>query len=131
MGEGAGAFRLEEESHAKQRGATVYTELAGFGASSDASQITRPQAQGQHRAMVMALEDAGLSPTDIGYINAHGSATRVGDVVGTNAIKAAFRESATRVPVSSAKALHGHLMGPTGLVEILAALISMREQTFP
>ena len=129
MGEGAGAFRLEEESHAKQRGATVYAELAGFGASSHASQITRPQAQGQYRAM--ALEDAGLSPTDIGYINAHGSATRVGDVVGTNAIKAAFRESATRVPVSSAQALHGHLMGPTGLVEILAALISMREQTFP
>ena len=75
----------------------------------------------------MALEDAGLSPTDIGYTNAHGTATRLGDVVGTNAITASFCESATRVAVSSAKALHGHLMGPTGLVEILAALIAMRE----
>lgn len=131
LGEGAGAIILEEESHAKQRGATVYAELAGFGASSDASHITKPQAQGQSRAIAMALKDAGLSPADIGYINAHGTATRVGDVVETNAIKAAFGDSATRVPISSTKALHGHLMGATGAVEFLAALMAMRESVIP
>ena len=131
LGEGAGAIILEEENHAKQRGATVYAELAGFGASSDASHITKPQAQGQSRAIAMALKDAGLSPADIGYINAHGTATRVGDVVETNAIKAAFGDSATRVPISSTKALHGHLMGATGAVEFLAALMAMRESVIP
>ena len=131
LGEGAGAIILEEKSHAKQRNAAVYAELAGFGTGSDASHITKPQAQGQARAIAMALEEAALSPADIGYINAHGTATLVGDVVETNAIKAAFGESARRVPVSSTKALHGHLMGATGVVEFLAALMAMRESVIP
>ncbi|MEO5861136.1 MAG: beta-ketoacyl-[acyl-carrier-protein] synthase family protein, partial [Burkholderiales bacterium] len=87
--------------------------------------------QGQARAIAMALDEAALSPADIGYINAHGTATLVGDVVETNAIKAAFGESARRVPVSSTKALHGHLMGATGVVEFLAALMAMRESVIP
>ena len=131
LGEGAGAIILEEENHAKQRGATGYAELAGFGASSDASHITKPQAQGQARAIAMALDDAGVSPAEIGYINAHGTATAVGDVVETNAIKAAFGESATRVPISSTKALHGHLMGATGVVEFIAAIMAMRKSVVP
>ncbi|MEO5862774.1 MAG: beta-ketoacyl-[acyl-carrier-protein] synthase family protein, partial [Burkholderiales bacterium] len=85
LGEGAGAIILEEKSHAKQRNAAVYAELAGFGTGSDASHITKPQAQGQARAIAMALDEAALSPADIGYINAHGTATLVGDVVETNA----------------------------------------------
>lgn len=131
LGEGAGAVVLEEEGHARARGAKIYAELAGYGASSDASHITKPQAQGQARAIAMALDDAGLAPSEIGYINAHGTATVVGDVVETHAIKAAFGESATRVPISSTKALHGHLMGATGVVEFLAALMAMRESVIP
>ena len=81
--------------------------------------------------MRMALDDAGLRPEDIGYINAHGTATAVGDVVETNAIKAAFGDAAWRIPVSSTKALHGHLMGATGVVEMIAALLALREQVIP
>lgn len=131
LSEGAGAMVLELESHARARSARIYAQLAGYGASSDASHITKPQAQGQARAIVMALDDAGLTPPDIGYINAHGTATAIGDVVETNAIKAAFGESATRVPISSTKALHGHLIGATGVVEFLAALMAMRESVVP
>ncbi len=131
LAEGAAAIVLEEESHARARGARLHAELAGYGASSDASHITKPQAQGQARAIAMALEDAGLAPADIGYINAHGTATPVGDIVETNAIKAAFGESATRVPISSTKALHGHLMGATGVVEFIAALMAMHASVIP
>ena len=131
LGEGAGAVVLEEEGHARARGAKLQAELAGYGASSDASHITKPQAQGQARAIAMALNDADLSPADIGYINAHGTATPVGDIVETNAIKAAFGESATRVPISSTKALHGHLMGATGVVEFIAALMAMHASVIP
>ena len=131
LGEGAGAIVLEELQHAERRGATIYAELAGFGASSDASHVTKPSAPGQARAMAMALDDAGLAPQDIGYINAHGTATMVGDVVETEAIKMVFGESARRVPISSTKALHGHLMGATGVVEFIAALMAMRQGVIP
>ncbi len=130
LGEGAGAVVLEEADSARARGATIYAELAGFGSTSDASHITKPSAEGQARAMHMALHDAGLAPEDIGYINAHGTATAVGDVVETNAIKCVFG-AAARVPVSSTKALHGHLMGATGVVEFIAALLAMRESVIP
>ena len=131
LGEGAGAIVLEELQHAERRGATIYAELAGFGASSDASHITKPSAPGQARAMAMALDDAGLAPQDIGYINAHGTATVVGDVVETEAIKTAFGDWARRVPISSTKALHGHLMGATGVVEFIAALMALRQGVIP
>lgn len=131
IGEGAGALILEEAQAARARGATIYAELAGFGSTSDASHITKPSAEGQTRAMRMAIADAGLNPADIGYINAHGTATAIGDVVETNAIKAAFGEHARRIPVTSTKALHGHLMGATGVVEMIAALMALREKTIP
>lgn len=131
LGEGAGALVLEEAESARARGAAIYAELAGFGSTSDASHITKPSVGGQTRAMHMALDDAGLAADDIGYINAHGTATMVGDAVETNAIKAVFGAAAPRIPVSSTKALHGHLMGATGAVELIAALMALRENIVP
>jgi 3-oxoacyl-(acyl-carrier-protein) synthase len=122
---------LEEAESAIARGATVYAELAGFGSTSDASHITKPSVEGQARTMRMALDDAALRPEDIGYINAHGTATAAGDLAETNAIKAAFGAAAPRVAVSSTKALHGHLMGATGVVELIAALMALRENVIP
>jgi 3-oxoacyl-[acyl-carrier-protein] synthase II len=131
LGEGAGAVVLEELEHAKRRGATIYAELAGFGSTSDASHITKPSAPGQTRAITMALNDAAIVAKDIGYINAHGTATHVGDVVETDAIKAAFGGYASRVPISSTKALHGHLMGATGVVEFIVAVKALLEGIIP
>lgn len=131
LGEGAGAIVLEEAASARARGATIYAELAGFGSTSDASHITKPSVEGQARAIRMAIDDGGLKPEDIGYINAHGTATTVGDVVETNAIKAAFGDVAKRIPVSSTKALHGHVMGATGVIEFIAALLALRENVIP
>ena len=131
LGEGAGAIVIEPLEHAQQRGATIYAELAGFGSTSDASHITKPSALGQTRAIAMALNDARLEAKDIGYINAHGTATVVGDVVETDAIKAAFGEAAKRIPISSTKALHGHLMGATGVVEFIVAVLAMHRGAIP
>lgn len=131
LGEGAGALVLEEAGAARARGASIYAELAGFGSTSDASHITKPSVDGQARAMRMALEDAALAPQDIGYINAHGTATASGDLVESNAIKAAFGAAAMHVAVSSTKALHGHLMGATGAVEFIAALKALQENILP
>lgn len=131
LGEGAGAIVIEELEHAQRRGATIYAELAGFGSTSDASHITKPSAPGQARAIDMALRDAGIAPQDVGYINAHGTATTVGDVVESDAIKTAFGNAAKQVPISSTKALHGHLMGATGAVEFIAALLAMQRGVIP
>ncbi len=131
LAEGAGALVLEEAGAAVARGAVIYAELAGFGSTSDASHITKPSVAGQARAMRMALADAALACEDIGYINAHGTATTAGDVSETDAIKAAFGATALRIPVSSTKALHGHVMGATGAVELIAALMALRENTLP
>ena len=131
LGEGAGAIVLEDAEAAQARGAKIYAELAGFGSTSDASHITKPSAEGQVRAIHMALNDAHLTPADIGYINAHGTATAVGDLVESNAIKTAFGDAAARVPVSSTKALHGHLMGATGVVEFIATLLAMQHNVIP
>lgn len=131
LGEGAGAVVIEELEHARRRGATIYAELAGFGSTSDASHITKPSAPGQARAIDMALRDAGITPRDVGYINAHGTATIVGDAVESDAIKTVFGDSAKQVPISSTKALHGHLMGATGAVEFIAALLAMRRAVIP
>ncbi len=131
LGEGAGAMVLEELEHAKRRGAPIYAELAGFGSTSDASHITKPSAPGQSRAINMALSDAGIAPQDVGYINAHGTATVVGDVIESDAIKAAFGDAAKQVPISSTKALHGHLMGATGVVEFIVAILAMHRGVIP
>ena len=126
LGEGAGIVVLESEDHARARGATVYAELAGYGAASDASHLTKPSKEGQCAAMRMALEDAGLAPQAVGYINAHGTATLAGDVSETAAIREVFGAHATRLAVSSTKSMHGHLMGATGAVEFIASLLALQ-----
>jgi 3-oxoacyl-[acyl-carrier-protein] synthase II len=125
LGEGAAALVLETAEGAERRGARIYAEIAGYGNASDAIHISRPDADGQARAMRAALADAELAPGDIGYVNAHGTATTVGDIVESNAIKQVFGSGASRLPVSSTKALHGHLMGATGAVELVAAISAL------
>ena len=125
LGEGSGALVLESAEHAEQRGARVYAEIVGYGNTADASHLSRPDADGQARAMCSALENAMLTPRDIGYVNAHGTATAVGDVVESDAITRVFGDAATTVPVSSTKALHGHLMGAAGAVEMIAAIAAL------
>jgi 3-oxoacyl-[acyl-carrier-protein] synthase II len=131
LGEGAGFVVLEEEQHARRRGAAVIADLRGYGASTDATHLTKPDAGGQAAAMQAALDDAGLRPEQIGYINAHGTATVAGDVIETEAIKRVFGAAAARVPVSSTKSMHGHLMGATGAVELIATLIALRHGFLP
>ena len=131
LGEGAGALVLESESHLRARGGTPLAILAGYGISCDAIHLAKPDASGQASAMRSALADARLGPGDIGYINAHGTATPVGDPVETTSIKQAFGEAAQAVPISSTKALHGHLLGASGAVELIAAVMAVRERTVP
>lgn len=131
VGEGAGVLMLEEYKRARARGARIYAEIAGYGATSDAGHITHPSVEGPARAMEMALADAGLPVERIGYINAHGTGTRVNDAVETQAIRKVFGEHARRVPVSSTKALHGHMMGASGAVELIAAILAITKQTIP
>ena len=131
IGEGAAALILEEKDHALKRGAKIYAEIAGFGTTSDAQHITKPSPTGQARAISLALRDAQLTPDDIGYVNAHGTATSVGDVAETAAMKIAFGDAARRVPISSSKSMHGHLMGATGGVEFIAALLAMERGVIP
>ena len=131
LGEGAGALVLEEASSARARGAVILAELVGYGNSTDAGHITQPDAGGQTRAMREALTQAGLEPHHIHYINAHGTGTLVGDVIETQAIKDVFGEAAYRIPVSATKALHGHLMGATGAVEMVAALGALHSKIIP
>jgi 3-oxoacyl-[acyl-carrier-protein] synthase II len=119
MGEGAGILILESLEHAQGRGARIYCELSGYGMSSDAYHITAPSedADGMIRVMKRALNDAALQPADIGYINAHGTSTPVGDRIETMAIKNVFGEAAYKVPVSSTKSMTGHLLGAAGGLE--------------
>jgi 3-oxoacyl-[acyl-carrier-protein] synthase II len=131
LGEGAGAIVLEAAEHPRTRSRRAISEIAGYGINSDAYHITKPSADGQAAAMRAALEDAGLSVESIGYVNAHGTATRVGDVVETNAIEQVFGDRAGRIPVSSTKALHGHLLGAAGAVEFIAAILAMRQGAIP
>jgi 3-oxoacyl-(acyl-carrier-protein) synthase len=120
LGEGAGALVLESEAHARARGARPLAELAGYGCSCDATHLSRPDQAGQERAIRAALSEAALPPEAVGYINAHGTGTEVGDAVEAASIAAVF--GAYRPAVSSSKALHGHLMGAGGAVELIAAL---------
>ena len=131
LGEGAGIVVLETEEHARARGATIYAELAGYGAASDASHLTKPSQEGQAAAMRMALADAGLDGDRIGYINAHGTATLAGDVSETAAIKEVFGPHARRLAVSSTKSMHGHLMGATGAVEFITAILALQRGSLP
>lgn len=131
LGEGAAVLVLEDAERAIKRGAKIYAELAGYDCSSDASHITKPDAAGQSRTIIKALNDAGLQPHDIGYINAHGTATLAGDVQETLAIKNVFGAHAKNMPVSSSKSMHGHLMGATGAVEFMAAVLALENNAIP
>jgi 3-oxoacyl-(acyl-carrier-protein) synthase len=125
LSEGSAMLVLEDWDTAKRRGANILAELAGYASTTDAHHLTQPEAQGQAAAMSLALQDAGLKASDIGYLNAHGTATEVGDVVETNAIKLVFEGSANRLPISSTKAVHGHAMGAAGAMEFAASVMSL------
>ena len=131
LGEGAAAFLLESEAHLRARGGMPLAILAGYGIASDAVHLAKPDAAGQALAMRAALDEARLAPGDIGYINAHGTATPVGDPVETASIKQVFGDAARGIAISSTKALHGHLLGASGAVELVAAVMAVRERVVP
>jgi 3-oxoacyl-(acyl-carrier-protein) synthase len=131
LGEGAAAFVLEEEGRARARGARIHALLTGYGNACDAVHMSRPDREGQTRAMREALACAGLQPADVGYINAHGTATSVGDVVEAEAINAVFGAAAASVHVSSTKSMHGHLLGGAGALEFAACLLPLEKGVLP
>jgi 3-oxoacyl-[acyl-carrier-protein] synthase II len=124
---------LERESHARKRGASILAELAGYASTSDAFHVTAPSEDGAggRRAIRLALESARLNPEQVGYINAHGTATQLNDLSETRAIKAAFGNFAYNIPVSSTKSMTGHLMGATGAVEAVICTQVVREGILP
>ncbi|MGE5552371.1 MAG: beta-ketoacyl-ACP synthase II [Betaproteobacteria bacterium] len=132
MGEGAGILVLEGEEHARARGARIYAEIVGYGSTGDAYNIVAPEPHGEgaYRAMAMALRDAGLSPSEVDYINAHGTSTQAGDVAETLAIKRLLGNS-PRVCVSSTKSMTGHLLGAAGGVEAIASVLTLYEGVAP
>ncbi len=133
IAEGCGVIILETLEHAKKRGATIYGEIVGFGQSADAYHIAAPSPDGEGPSLCMAnaLRDAGISPEDIDYINAHGTSTPLNDLAETKAIKNVFKEHAYKVPISSNKSMMGHLLGAAGAVESIFTLLSLREGIIP
>ncbi len=133
MGEGSGIVILEELEHARARGAKIYGELVGYGATGDAYHITTPapEGEGAARAMLAALNDAGLTTEDVDYINAHGTSTKYNDYFETVAIKRVFGQRAGSVPISSTKSMTGHLLGAAGGVELIACLLAMEHNLIP
>lgn len=133
MGEGAGVLVLENLDHALARGARIYAEVAGYGATSDAYHITSPdpEAGGATKSMEFAIKDAGLTPGDIGYVNAHGTSTGPNDRCETLAMKRVFGEQAYHVPVSSTKSMTGHMLGAAGAVEGIVCALALRDGVLP
>jgi 3-oxoacyl-[acyl-carrier-protein] synthase II len=133
LGEGAGILILEELGHARQRGAKIYAEMTGYGSTGDAYRATdsHPEGRGAIAAIQGALADARLNPSDVGYINAHGTSTKVNDQVETLAIKKAFGEAARKVPISSSKSMLGHLIAAAGAVELIISVQAMRRGILP
>lgn len=131
LGEGAALLVLEDREHALARGARIYAELAGYGSNNDCRHITQPSVEGQAAAMRAALSSAGLAPGDIGYINAHGTATPLNDATETAAIRQVFGAAADRVPVSSSKSMHGHLMGATAAIELIISILALTRGVLP
>jgi 3-oxoacyl-[acyl-carrier-protein] synthase II len=131
LGEGAGVVVLEEYEHAKKRGAKIYAEVAGFGMSGDAGHMTAPNMDGPRRAMLLALANAGLNISDVGFVNAHGTSTPLGDINETHAIKAALGEHAKKVVVNSTKGATGHLLGGAGGLESVFTILALHQQKIP
>jgi 3-oxoacyl-[acyl-carrier-protein] synthase II len=131
LGEGAGMIVLEEMEAARARGARIYAEVTGYGCTNDAAHITQPSVEGQAMAMQAALDDAQLTPSDIGYINAHGTGTLLNDATETAAIKQVMGALAYSIPVSSTKSMHGHLMGAAGAVEFIACIKVLEKNVIP
>ncbi|MDQ6665680.1 MAG: beta-ketoacyl-[acyl-carrier-protein] synthase family protein [Acidobacteriota bacterium] len=131
LGEGAAMLILEPLDAARARGATIYGEVVGFGMSSDATHITQPSAPGAARAMRTALADAGLAPEQVGYINAHGTATTANDMTETAAIRSLFGMHADKLAVSSTKSMHGHALGAAAALEAAATILALRHGILP
>lgn len=133
LGEGAGAFVLESEEHARKRGAKIYAKILGVGMTADAFHFTAPpeDGDGAMRAMKLAVQYSGLKPEDIGYINAHGTSTGLGDIAETVAIKRLFGEHAKKIMVSSTKSMHGHLLGGAGAIEAVMTILALKEGIIP
>jgi 3-oxoacyl-[acyl-carrier-protein] synthase II len=131
LGEGAAMVVLESEEHLRRRGGRARGAVLGYGLTTDAAHITRPSVEGQRDAMARALEDAGLAPDEIGYVNAHGTGTAANDAVETAALKLVLGERAYRAPVSSTKSMHGHLLGAAGALEFVATLLALQNGIAP
>lgn len=131
LGEGGAVLVLETLDAALARGAEIFAEIVGFGMSSDAGHITKPEQKGPEKAMRMALKDAGITPDKIDYINAHGTGTSVNDALETAAIKAVFSDHAKKLAVSSTKSLHGHVLGGTSAIEAVITASALQHQVYP
>jgi 3-oxoacyl-[acyl-carrier-protein] synthase II len=133
LSEGAGVMVLEEIDHARKRGAKIYGEIVGYGMSADGSHITAPDPEGNGAAksMANALADAGLNPSDVGYINAHGTSTPLGDVAETKAMKKVYGDAIRDIPVSSTKSQVGHLLGASGAVELIVTTLAVQRGVLP
>ena len=131
LGEGGAMLVLESEEGAKKRGARIYCEIAGFGMSADAHHLTTPLADGAARAMRAAMDDAKIDAGDIGYINAHGTATQANDVMESEAIRSVFGDRTGEIPVSSTKSMHGHTLGAAGAIEAAATVLGLYKRLLP
>jgi 3-oxoacyl-[acyl-carrier-protein] synthase II len=133
LGEGGAGVILEEYEHAKARGAKIYAEMVGGGMTADAYHITAPHPEGlgARNVMLCALDDAGMSPSDIDYINVHGTSTPLGDIAETLAIKGVFGEDAYKLNISSTKSMTGHLLGGAGAVEAIASILAVQHGIIP
>ncbi|MGZ7042413.1 MAG: beta-ketoacyl-[acyl-carrier-protein] synthase family protein, partial [Thermoanaerobaculia bacterium] len=131
LGEGAAMIVLEEREAALRGGATIYAEMAGYGSSNESTHITKPSVDGQAHAMKLALTDGGVAPEEVDYVNAHGTATLLNDATETRAVKQVFGDHAYRIPVTSTKSMHGHLLGGAGALEFAIALLAIRFEAVP